>query len=46
MDADRAAEPGVTARARIVSYATVGVDPKIIGIESVPAIALLLELGG
>ncbi|HEX6388744.1 MAG TPA: beta-ketothiolase BktB [Solirubrobacteraceae bacterium] len=46
MDADRAAELGAPVRAKIVSYATCGVDPKIMGIGPVPAVRKALERAG
>ncbi len=46
MDADRAAELGAPVRARIVSYATCGVDPSIMGIGPVPAVRKALDRAG
>jgi acetyl-CoA C-acetyltransferase len=46
MSADRAAELGVTPRARIVAYASCGVDPQIMGIGPVPAVHKVLEKAG
>jgi acetyl-CoA C-acetyltransferase len=46
MSAERAAELGVTPRARIVSYASCGVDPAIMGIGPVPAVRRALEKAG
>jgi acetyl-CoA C-acetyltransferase len=46
MDADRAAELGAPVRARILGYATCGVDPKIMGIGPVPAINKVLDRAG
>jgi len=46
MDADRAAELGAPVRARIVSYASCGVDPSIMGIGPVPAVRKALERAG
>jgi len=46
MDADRAAELGAPVRARILGYATCGVDPKIMGIGPVPAINKVLGRTG
>ena len=46
MDADRAAELGAPARARILGYATCGVDPRIMGIGPVPAITKVLDRAG
>jgi acetyl-CoA C-acetyltransferase len=46
LSAARAAELGVTPRARILSYASCGVDPKIMGIGPVPAVCKALERAG
>jgi acetyl-CoA C-acetyltransferase len=46
MDADRAKELGAPVRARILSYASVGVDPLIMGIGPVPAINKALARAG
>jgi acetyl-CoA C-acetyltransferase len=46
MDADRAKELGATARARILAYASCGVDPAIMGIGPVPAVKKVLERSG
>jgi len=46
MSADRAAELGAPVRARILGYATCGVDPKIMGIGPVPAINKVLDRAG
>jgi acetyl-CoA C-acetyltransferase len=46
MDADRAKELGATARARILAYASCGVDPAIMGIGPVPAVNKVLERSG
>jgi acetyl-CoA C-acetyltransferase len=46
MSADRAAELGAPVRARIVSYAVSGVEPKTMGIGPVPAIRKALERAG
>jgi acetyl-CoA C-acetyltransferase len=46
MDVERAQELGVTPRARILSYASCGVDPKIMGIGPVPAVKKVLERAG
>jgi acetyl-CoA C-acetyltransferase len=46
MSASRAAELGVTPRARILAYASCGVDPKIMGIGPVPAVRKVLERSG
>ena len=42
----RAKESGATPLARILSYATAGVDPKIMGMGPVPAVRLALERAG
>ncbi len=44
--ADRAQRAGLEARARIVSYASAGVDPKVMGIGPVPAVRKALEKAG
>ena len=44
--ADRAQRLGARARARIVSYASAGVDPKVMGIGPVPAVRKALEKAG
>lgn len=46
MSAERAEKLGVQPLARIVSYASVGVDPSIMGIGPVPATKLALEKAG
>src|SRR6202011_4819931 len=46
MSASRAAELGVRPRARILSYASCGVDPSIMGIGPVPAVRKALERAG
>ena len=46
MSAERAAELEMTPMARIVSYASAGVDPKIMGIGPVPAVRTALEKAG
>jgi acetyl-CoA C-acetyltransferase len=46
MSAARADELGVKPRARILSYASCGVDPKIMGIGPVPAVRKVLERAG
>jgi acetyl-CoA C-acetyltransferase len=46
MDAGRAKELGAPVRARVLSYASCGVDPKIMGIGPVPAIRKALERAG
>ena len=44
--AERARQLGVKARARIVSYASAAVDPRIMGIGPVPAVKKALEKAG
>jgi acetyl-CoA C-acetyltransferase len=46
MHADRASELGAPVRARILSYASCGVDPAIMGIGPVPAVRKALERAG
>lgn len=46
MSADRARELGLTPLARMVTYATAGVDPERFGIGPVPAIRKALKLAG
>ena len=46
MSADEAAERGAPVRARILSWASCGVDPKIMGIGPVPAINKALAKAG
>ena len=46
MDARRAAEIGAPVRARILSYASCGVDPQIMGIGPVPAVRRALDRAG
>ena len=46
MDADRAAELGAPVRARILGYASCGVDPSIMGIGPVPAVRKVMERSG
>jgi acetyl-CoA C-acetyltransferase len=46
MHADRAAELGAPVRARVLSYASCGVDPAIMGIGPVPAVRKALERAG
>jgi acetyl-CoA acetyltransferases len=46
MTADNAAKRGVTPLARIVSWATAGVDPAIMGTGPIPASRLALEKAG
>jgi acetyl-CoA C-acetyltransferase len=43
---ERAKEPGARPLARIVDYATAGVDPRVMGIGPVPAIKKLLKKTG
>jgi acetyl-CoA C-acetyltransferase len=43
LSAERASELGVTPMARVVDWATAGVDPKVMGIGPVPAVKKLLE---
>jgi acetyl-CoA C-acetyltransferase len=43
MSAERAAELGVKAMARVVGLASAGVDPRVMGIGVVPAVRRLLE---
>lgn len=43
LTAEKAEELGVTPMARVVSYASAGVDPKIMGIGPVPAVNMALE---
>ena len=44
--ADKAAALGAKPRARIVSYASAGVDPKVMGIGPVPAVRKALDKAG
>ena len=44
--ADRAQQLGIEARARVVSYASAAVDPKVMGIGPVPAVRKALEKAG
>ena len=44
--ADRAQRLGIRARARIVSYASAAVDPKVMGIGPVPAVRKALDKAG
>ena len=44
--ADRAQGLGLESRARIVSYASAGVDPKVMGIGPLPAVRKALEKAG
>ncbi|MDW5598392.1 beta-ketothiolase BktB [Conexibacter stalactiti] len=46
LSADKAAELGTTVRARILGYASCGVDPKVMGIGPVPAIRKVLDRTG
>jgi acetyl-CoA C-acetyltransferase len=46
MSADKAAELGAPVRARILSYASCGVDPEIMGIGPVPAVRKALDRAG
>jgi acetyl-CoA C-acetyltransferase len=46
MSASRAAELGAPIRARILAYASCGVDPAIMGIGPVPAVRKVLERAG
>jgi acetyl-CoA C-acetyltransferase len=46
MSAEKAAELGAPVRARILSYASCGVDPEIMGIGPVPAVRKALERAG
>ena len=46
MSADEAEKRGIEPMARIVSYATAGVDPKIMGTGPIPASRLALEKAG
>ena len=46
MSEDKAAELGAPVRARILSYATCGVDPAYMGIGPVPAVRKVLERAG
>jgi acetyl-CoA C-acetyltransferase len=46
MSAARAAELGAPVRARILSYASCGVDPSIMGIGPVPAVRKAMERAG
>ena len=46
MSADEAEKRGIEPLARIVSYATAGVDPKIMGTGPIPASRLALEKAG
>jgi len=46
MSQEKAAELGAPVRARILSYASCGVDPEIMGIGPVPAVRKVLERAG
>jgi acetyl-CoA C-acetyltransferase len=46
MSAERAAELGAPVRARILAYASCGVDPSIMGIGPVPAVRKVMERAG
>ncbi len=46
MSADKAKEKGLTPMARIVSYASAGVDPKIMGVGPIPATRKALAKAG
>ena len=46
MSAERAAELGAPVRARILGYASCGVDPSIMGIGPVPAVRKVMERTG
>ncbi len=46
LSADRAAELGTTVRARILAYASGGVDPAVMGIGPVPAVKKVLDRSG
>jgi acetyl-CoA C-acetyltransferase len=46
LSAERAAELGAPVRARILAYASCGVDPEIMGIGPVPAVRKVLERSG
>jgi acetyl-CoA C-acetyltransferase len=46
MSAERAAELGAPVRARILAYASCGVDPQIMGIGPVPAVQRVLQRAG
>ena len=46
MSADKAAELGIKPLAKIVSYASAGVDPKVMGLGSIPASRKALEKAG
>ena len=46
MSADRAAELGAPVRARILAYASCGVEPSLMGIGPVPAVRKVLDRSG
>jgi acetyl-CoA C-acetyltransferase len=46
LSAEKAAELGVTVRARILGYASCGVDPAVMGIGPVPAVRKVLDRTG
>jgi acetyl-CoA C-acetyltransferase len=46
MSQEKAAELGAPVRARILSYASCGVDPEVMGIGPVPAVRKVLERAG
>jgi acetyl-CoA C-acetyltransferase len=46
MSAQRAAELGAPVRARVLAYASCGVDPEIMGIGPVPAVRKVLDRAG
>jgi acetyl-CoA C-acetyltransferase len=46
MSADKAAEKGLKPMARIISYASAGVDPKIMGVGPIPATRKALKKAG
>jgi acetyl-CoA C-acetyltransferase len=46
MSSERAAELGAPVRARVLAYASCGVDPSIMGIGPVPAVQKVLERSG
>src|ERR1043165_8441947 len=46
MDDERASELGAPVRARILAYASCGVDPEVMGIGPVPAIKKVMDRAG
>ncbi|MBI5105808.1 MAG: beta-ketothiolase BktB [Solirubrobacterales bacterium] len=46
MDADKAKELGAPVRARVLAYASCGVDPEVMGIGPVPAVRKVLDRSG